>query len=156
MSMSISERFKVIALALSPDADRYNTSPSTDWIKVDYSILFLISEGAGGVGEATITANNASTNTGTGTAPIAFRYRLMTTAGGLDTWSAFAAATSSGVLVAAGAEKATIVELRFDELDDGKPWVNLTLTESTDGAVDAGVVAFVDSGRGGDAPPSIL
>ena len=156
MSVSISERYKVIALALAPDADRYTGDPQTDWIRCDYSIMFVLSEGVGGTGTATITISNATDNAGNDTADIAFRYRLMTTAGGLDTWGAFVSIAATGYLTIAGAAKGIIVEVRHDELDDAKPFVAMTLTESVASAVDAGVIALVDSGFTGDTTPSVL
>ena len=156
MSISISERFKVVPLALSPDADRYNADPSTDWIRCDYNIIFVIMEGAGGTGTAVVTVNNATDNAGNGTAAIAFRYRLMTTANGLDTWGAFVSVGDGGFTPAAGAEKATLIEVRRDELDAAKPFVSVTLTEGVDSPVDAAVIAFVDTGRMGEEIPSVL
>ena len=156
MSSSFSEEFKVVSLALAPDADRYDSNPSTDWVRVDYRAIFILSEGAGGTGTATITANNASDNAGTGTAAIAFRYRLMTTAGGLDTWGAFTSAASTGYLTIAGANKSVLIEIRRDELDSAKPFVSLTFTEAVNSPVDAGVVALADTGRQGEQIPSIL
>ena len=153
---SFSEQFKIVPLALAPDADRYNTDPTTDWIRCDYRIMFILSEGVGGTGTATITASNATDNAGAGTADIAFRYRLMTTSGGLDTWGAFKAAAAAGYLTIAGASKGIIIEIRRDELDAAKPWVSLTFTESVDSPVDAGVVAIVDTGRQGEQIPSVI
>src|SRR3990167_8482926 len=106
MSMSISERFRIVPHALAHDADRYDSTPSTDWIKCEGSVLFILVEGAGGTGTATITMNEASTNTGTGTATRGFRYRLMTTAGGLDTWGAWVSVAATGYLTIARADKA--------------------------------------------------
>ena len=86
--MTISEQLKIVPLALSPDADRYNGNPSTDWIKCEHRVCFVSSESAGGSGTAVVTLNKASDNAGTGSVAIAYRYRPLTTAGGLDTWGA--------------------------------------------------------------------
>lgn len=154
--MSISEQIKIIPLALAPDSDRYNTDPISDYIKVKNEVCFVVAEGAGGTGTAAITVLNASDNSGTGAAAIAFRYRLLTTAGGLDTWGAWQTATTSGVTPAAGAGKATLVEIRFDEIDEAKPYVALQLTEGVDSPVDASVFALVAADRSGVDIPSVL
>lgn len=154
--MTISEQFKIVPLALAPDADRYNTDPTTDWIKCRNRVCFVVAEGAGGTGTAAITLNEASDNAGTGSAAMAFRYRTLTTAGGLDTWGAWQSATATGVTPAAGANKATLVEVRGDELTEGKDFVSLTLTEGVDSPVDAAVFAIVDQDFAGIDPPSIL
>jgi len=153
---TISENIHIIPLALAPDADRYNTDPTTDWIKCDGTVCFVIAEGAGGTGTAIVTLSNATTNTGTSTADIAFRYRLLTTAGGLDTWGAWQTATASGVTPAAGAAKATLVEVYRDELTEGFDYVSLTLTESADSPVDAAVFALVDQSRKGVSPTTVI
>jgi len=156
MSNPISEMLHIIPLALPPDADRYNTDPTTDWIKCIGRVCFLVVEGAGGTGTAAITLNEATNNAGGSSAAMAFNYRLLTTAGGLDTWGAWTAAAAAGVTPAAVAQKATLVEVRADELTEGKSFVSLTLTEGTDGAVDAAVIALVAQDRQGVTPPSLL
>ncbi|KKL24117.1 hypothetical protein LCGC14_2418550, partial [marine sediment metagenome] len=97
MSISISERIKIVPLALAPDADRYNADPTTDWIRCKESVLFLVVEGVGGTGTAALTINEATDNAGAGSAPIAYRYRLLTTAGGLDTWGDWQTVAAAGV-----------------------------------------------------------
>ena len=153
---SISEQFKVVPLFMEPNSDLINGSPTSDWVRCDYGMLILLPQGVGATGTATITINNASDNAGAGSAAIAFRYRLMTTAGGLDTWGAFVAAAAAGYAQVASSSKATLIEVRRDELDSAKPFVSMTLTELVDGAVIAGAVAFVDTGRQGEQIPSVL
>lgn len=154
--MTISEQLKIVPLALAPDADRWNSNPTTDWIKCQSRVCFIVVEGVGGTGTAAITLNEASDNGGTGTAAMAFNYRLLTTSGGLDTWGAWLAATSSGVTPAAGAAKATLVEVRFDELTEANSFVSLTLTEGVNSPIDGAVFALVAQDRQGVTPPSIL
>lgn len=153
---SISESLKIIPLALAPDADLYAADPQTDWIRAKHGILFLISEGVGGTGTAIITVTAASSNAGADNEDIAFRYRLLTTSGGLDTWGPWLTAAAAGVTPAAGAAKATLVELRFDEIPELLPFVALTLTEVADSPVDAAVIALVSSDREGVEIPTVL
>ena len=156
MSNPISELLHIIPLALSPDADRYDTDPTTDWIKCIGRVCFVVVEGAGGTGTAAITLNEAVNAAGDTSATMAFNYRLLTTAGGLDTWGAWQAATSAGVTPAAVAEKATLIEVRADELTESKSFVSLTLTEGVDSPVDAAVFVMVAQDRQGVSPPSLL
>jgi len=142
-----------VPFALAPAADRYNTSPSTDWVRVPGSgkLQFLLVEGAGGTGTATITVNSASDNAGTGATAIPFRYKTATSSAELNDAGGYTTATASGVTPAAGANKSTLVEVRFDEVSAGKPYVSLTLTEVANFPVDAGVIAIIKDGdRPGD------
>ena len=154
--ISISENLKIVPLVFSPDEDLFDGDPTGDWIKCDGSVLFCILEGAGGTGTAAITLNQATDNAGAGSVAMAFRYRLLTTAGGLDTWGAWLSAAAAGVTPAAGAEKSTLVEVRHDELIEGNTHVSLTLTEGVDGAVKAAGFALVDNTHKGVSPPSVL
>lgn len=142
-----------IPFALAPDADRYNGNPSTDRIKVPGSgkLQFLIVEGAGGTGTATITANAYAANSGGSGTALAFRYKTVTSSGEVDDAGGWSTASTSGVTPAAGANKTTLVEFRFDEVTAGKPYVALTLTESANDPVDAAVIAIV---KDGDRPGS--
>lgn len=140
-------------IALAPDADRYNTSPTTDRIKCPGAgkIQFLITEGAGGTGTATITAHCHAANSGGTPTALAFRYKTATDPGELDDSGGWSTATSTGTTPAAGATKQTLIEFRFDELTEGKPYVSLTLTEVANDPVDASVISIV---KGGDRPGS--
>lgn len=135
-----------IPFALAPDADRYNTDPATDRIRHPGvgNLYFLIVEGAGGTGTAAITVNcYAAASGGTGTA-IGFQYKTVTSSGDFDTFGGWSTATSSGVTPAAAANKTTIVKVRFDQVTEDKPFVELKLTESVDSPVDAAVIAVCD------------
>lgn len=134
----------LIPFALAPDADRFNTDPQTDWIKISGTgdLYFLVVEGAGGTGTAAITVESASDNSGTGNTAIAFQYKTVTSGADFDTAGGYSNATTSGVTPAAGATKSTLVKVRYDQVEAGKPWVSLILTESVDSPVDAAVIAF--------------
>lgn len=156
---TFSEMNKIVPLALAPDADRFDADPASDVIFLTKAkgVCFVVAEGAGGTGTATITIQACDDATPSNTSAIAFRYRTLTTAGGLDTWGAWQNATSSGVTPGAGAGKATLVEVRSDELPAGYPAVRLKLTESADDPVDAAVFAVVyDLDYAGNQSPSVL
>jgi hypothetical protein len=136
----------LIPFALAPVADRFNGSPSTDRIRHPGTgnLFFAVIEGAGGTGTAAITVNcYAAASGGSGTA-IAFEYKTVTGGADFDTASGYTTATSSGVTPTAGATKATLVKIRYDQVTEGKPFVELTLTEGDSTAVDAAVIAFCD------------
>lgn len=137
----------LIPFALAPDADRYNTNPTTDWIRHPGvgNLYFLIVEGAGGTGTATITANASASASGGSTTALKFLYKTVTAGADFDTFGGYTEATTSGITPAAGANKSTLVKIRFDALPEGKPFVSLTLTEVANSEVDAAVIAFCDA-----------
>jgi hypothetical protein len=136
-------------IALAPDADRYNGNPSTDRVRCPSAgrLQFLITEGAGGTGTATITANAFAENSGGSGTLLGFRYKTVTDPGEIEDSGSWSTATTAGVAPAAGATKQTLIEFRFDDLPAGKPFVELTLTEAVNDPVDAAVIAIV---KGGD------
>ena len=136
----------IIPFALPPDADRYNTNPATDRIRHPGTgnLYFVVVEGAGGTGTAAITVNcYAAASAGSGTA-IAFQYKTVTSGLDFDTESGYSTATTSGVTPAAGATKTTLVKVRYDQVTEDKPFVELTLSEGANDPVDAAVIAFCD------------
>ena len=139
-----------IVMALAPDADRYNGSPASDVISMKHygHVCFVVLEGDGGVGTATITAEECTAADGTGATAIGFRYRLATTG---DTWGTLTTVASSGYLTLAGANKMILIEIGADELSDGSPFVRLQLTEDDSTAVDAAIIAICSEARYGAA-----
>lgn len=131
---------------LMPDADRYNGDPSTDIVNLGkYNrAAFIVTEGAGGTGTATITVDACDNTTPSNTSAIAFRYRVTSAIG---TWGAWAAATTSGYTTVAGANKQIAIEVTSSELPDGYPYVRLTLTEVADSPVDAAVECTLSEPR---------
>lgn len=142
-----------VPFALAPDADRFTGTPTTDRIRVPGAgkLVFAIVEGAGGTGTAAITAKSyAAATGGTGTA-LAFRYKTATSSAEIHNAGGWTTATTSGVTPAAGANKTTLVEFRFDELTADEPFVELIFTEGVDSPVDAAVIAvIIDGDRPGD------
>jgi len=148
----------IIPFALPPDADRYNTDPSTDRVRHPGTgnLFFLVVEGTGGTGTAAITVNTyAAAAGGAGTA-IAFEYKTVTSGADFDTAGGYTTATTSGVTPAAGATKTTLVKVRYDQVTEGEPFVELTLTEGVDSPVDAAVIAFCDDPPRPNAGVSLL
>ena len=136
----------LIPFALAPDADRYNTSPATDRIRHPGTgnLYFLVVEGAGGTGTTTLTVNCYAAATGGSGTAIGFNYKTVTAGADFDTASGYTAVAATGVNPAAGATKSTLIQIRYDEVTEGKPFVELTLTETDNDPVDAAVIAFCD------------
>ena len=132
--------------ALAPDADRYNTDPATDVLNLaGYGqVTFILQEGAGGTGTATLTVEECSALDGTGATAIPFRYRVAQTG---DQFTAFSDALAAGYLTIAGANKMVAIEIDTRDLSEGFPFVRLQLTESVDSPVDAAVIAIAGEAR---------
>ncbi|MDV2503090.1 MAG: hypothetical protein RX318_03975 [bacterium] len=135
-----------VITALQPDADRYNADPATDIFNMENyaAITFILMEGVGGTGTATITMEECTDNAGAGATAIAFNVRAMPT---IDTWGALTAVAAAGYLTIAGANKMVAFELKAEELSDGSPFVRLQVTETVDSPVDAAIVAILHGAR---------
>ena len=135
--------------ALLPDADRYTANPATDVYNLKYyqEITFILFEGAGGAGTTTLTVEECTAADGTGATAIAFKYRLLANAGSADTWGAWTAATSSGYLTIAGANKGVAIRVTADMLSAGYPYVRVQTTEDDSTAVDAVIIAILGGAR---------
>lgn len=142
----------LVATALQPDADRYAGSPATQAynMKMYDHITFVLMEGAGGAGTATITIEECTSAAGAGNVAIPFKYRLCTTG---DTWGALTSIAATGYLTIAGANKLVAVEIDAAELSADHPYVRMQLTVGVATAVDAGVVAILSKARYPQAVP---
>lgn len=145
-------------IALAPDADRWTGNPVTDRVRCPGTgkLQFLITEGAGGVGTITPTANAFAANSGGSGTLLAYRYKQVLTPGELDDAGGWTTATTAGFLSTAGAGKQILIEFRADELPAGKPYVELTFTETDSTAVDAAVIAIIKDGDRSGAGTSNL
>jgi hypothetical protein len=130
-----------------PVADAYNTNPATATVNMKHygHVTFLLMEGAGGTGTATLTIEECTAADGTGAAAIPFRYRVSTDAG--VTFGALTSVAATGYTTVAGANKVVAVELDDSELAENSPFVRLKITEVVDSPVAAGVVAILTKPR---------
>lgn len=146
----LSERLHFVT-ALTPDADRFNGDPTTDWINLaNYgACTFVLMIGAGATGTALITAEFASSAAGAGNTATAFNYRRVSATGTSDLPGDITAATTSGFTTTAGANQNYFIEIPVAELDPDLPFVSLTLTEVVNDPVDAGVIAILGDPRYG-------
>lgn len=153
-----------IVNGLVPDADRFATSGVTDRINMaNYGrITFVIHTGdaTGGTANGAVTLNAyAAASGGSGTA-LAFKYRVCASSTTVDTWGDLTDATTSGFSMTAGDNYIYIVTITADDLVaqiDGKPFVELTVTESSNDPIDAGVLVLLDHPRYGvDTPQTAI
>jgi len=135
-----------VVIALQPLADLYDGDPATDVFNMeDYDhITFLLFEGAGGTGTATLTVEECNTAAGGGANAIAYRYRLQST---IDTWGALTAIASTGYTTVAGANKAIAIEVDAEELADGFNFVRLQITEVANDPCTAVVIVVLSRSR---------
>jgi hypothetical protein len=140
----LSEKYAILN-SHSAAADRYNTNPVGDYIntKGHDTITFLLSQATAGTntGNATITVVAASDVSGTGAADQAFKYRKKTT-GASSVWGAVTEVASTGFTTTANEDTIYEIEIKADSLPDGKPFVALKLTETTNDPVSGCVIAI--------------
>lgn len=131
----------------APSADLFNGDPTGDYacLKYGFQIVFIIQEGAGGTGRATLTVLAATNASGGSAEAVPFRYISQANTGASR--AAIAAATAAGITPAAGANKITMIVVNADELPDGKPWVALKATESVDDPVVGSIIGMVGPTR---------
>ena len=131
---------------LQPDADRYNADPASDVVHLELypGVTFLLMEGAGGTGTATLTVEECSADDGTGANAIAFQYAV---ASDCKTWGALTAATATGYTTVAGANKMVALYVPARSLADGFPYVRVQVTEVANDPVDAAMAALLWGGR---------
>jgi len=139
-------QFFGLAMALQPSADRYDGNPATDVFNMrNYgAICFLLQEGAGGLGTATLTVEACDNAAGANPLAIPFKYNVSSNAGALtDIFGALLDATAAGYLTIAGANKMVAVHVSARDLPDAKPFVRMQITEGVNQAVAAGVTAIL-------------
>lgn len=143
-----------VVCVLLPDADRWAGDSATDVVnmKLYGRCTFIIIEGAGGTGTMTPTVEECTAADGTGATAIAHRYKLCASAGSADTWTAWAAATTAGVISVAGANKMTAIEVRSSDLSSGSPFVRLQVTETDSTAVDGCIMAILSEPHYAESP----
>jgi hypothetical protein len=146
-----------VAIALAPDADRYNGNPATDVFNLALygHICFILQEGAGGTGTVKLQVEQCTDISGGGATAVAFNYRVCSSG---DTWGDITASASTGYTTAAGANKQVAIEVDARALSHGYQYVRLQLTEVTNDPCDAGIVAVLSRPRHayGTLPSSIV
>ena len=141
----------------APLDDRYESGPTyTDIVSManHKHCTFVLQEGAGSTGTATITIESCDNTTPTTPTAVAFRYKTITTT---DTESDTTAATTAGFGTTAGANHVYIMEIDDDMLSGTDKYVRLKATELVDADVDAGCMIILSgSGFAGDDMPTAI
>lgn len=144
-----------------PKADAFATSATTDFVNAGNHerIGFLIHTGnaTGGTANGTVTVVASASAAGTSTTALSFKYRVCASSTSVDTWGALTDATSSGFSMTAGDNYMYWIELKTDDIVaqiDGKPFIALTVTESSNDPIDAAVSIFLLDARYPQAVPS--
>lgn len=136
-----------------PIADAYETDTNkivTDVFRMsEYNhITFIIHEGVGTTGTATITVLSCDNVTPSNSTAIVFDYSLSTTA---DTFSDLATATTAGFDTTAGSNHIYVIEIDATQLSSRSgvkdQYVQLIATESADAEVLAGCIAIQSEPR---------
>ncbi len=146
---------------LAPAADRWNTNPATDIVKLDEwnKAVFLVHQQGGTTGVATLTVEACSDNTGTGATAVAFAYAVGADGAGAnsDIMGARTEAAAAGFNTTAAIDALYLIEIRGDQLPDGKPYVRLKCTEAVNDPVNGAVEIMLYEGRFiGDAHNSVI
>jgi hypothetical protein len=132
-------------------ADLYAGDPASDVITLanHQGVRFLVLEGAGATGTATITVEECDQADAGGTnTAIAFRYRVKD---GTGAWGAWTDATAAGFTTTAGANKAYELDVDGDGRD--QPYLRLQFTEVVDSPVVGVALALLHGARYAETPP---
>lgn len=136
-----------------PVADAYETDTNkinTDVFNMsEYNhITFIIHEGAGGTGTATITVLSCDDVTPSNSTAIVFDYSYSTT---FDTYTDLATATTSGLATTAGASDIYVIEVDATQLASRSgvkdQYVQLVASELVDAAVTVGCIVIQSEPR---------
>ena len=146
---------------LAPAADRWNTNPITDVVSMkDYNNLaFLVHQAGGTTGKATFTVQASAANDGGTPTAVAFRYAKGPDGAGAsaDVIGALTDATVAGFDSTPAEDALYVIEVKAEDLPDGKPYVHLKCTESANDPINGSVSIVLYNGREiGATQPTVL
>jgi hypothetical protein len=149
-----------IVNGIVPKADAFATAGTTDFISLaDYGkVVFVIHTGnaTAGTADGVITVLASAVAAGSSTTAVPFRYRVCASSTTVDTWSAVAEATASGVSMTAGDNYIYTVEVKAEDVEAaaaGKLFVACKVTEVTNDPIDAAVLVILCDPRNKQAIP---
>lgn len=140
---------------LTPAADVFTTGVDTDVVCLrDYRrVVFLVHVGAVEDGDVSnlITLNACTDAAKSGATPMGFQYSYVDYTTSNDAWGAYANATASGfnfadAIGSANGGQLWLIEAKADEVAaalDGADFCYLTIAETADKTVLAGITAFL-------------
>lgn len=143
-------------LALVPVADAFagtKTTLAAKMTKYDRA-HFLAAFGAGGTGTTKITAEACSASDGTGATAIPFQVAKMAGADAADTWGEYEDVAATGYDTPAAANKLHLIQVRKDDMPDGKPWLRLKLVEQVDSPMAGAIICVLTHPSYPQMPPA--
>jgi len=143
--MNFIGKHQVLA-GIYPDSTLWNTgspnySPAINMGKYSHA-TFVVIQGTGAAGSATITIETCTTAAGASPTAIAATYRLCTTA---DVWGAVTTLPVGGVVFGAASNQMLVIEVDAVDLQvqPTKPYLRLKAAVSDATAVDAGCIIIL-------------
>lgn len=148
---------------LAPAADRWNTGPATDIVRMSYHnyLMALIHQEGGTTGKATITVEACSNVSASATTAVAFKYRVggaAATAGTGDTTGAWTDATTAGFDTTAGEEHLYLILVSGAAIAaTGYSFVRIKTVEAANDPVNGYIdLLLCESRYAGAVQPSVL
>lgn len=149
-----------IVNGLYPKADAFDTAGVSDRINIkNYrAMTFLIPTGdaTAGTANGTVTVNAfAAASGGSGTL-LPFKYRVCASSTTVDTWGSLTDATTSGFSMTAGDNYYYAVTVLAEDVVatiDGKPFIELTVTEVTNDPCPGAIIVLLWEPRHGGGIP---
>lgn len=144
--MSILAR-TIIEPVTYPLADGYAGDPASDVVSLaNYArARFVVQEGAGATGTATITVEECTSIAGAGNTAIAFRYR--------EDGGEWTEVDADGFTTTAGANKRYEIDVDASELSEDSPFVRLQFTEVVDSPVAMAAFVVAEGARYAEETP---
>jgi hypothetical protein len=142
-------------LALIPVADAFAGTKYTlpcKMTKYDRA-HFLAAFGAGATGTTKITAEACSDSSGTGATAIPFQVSKQAGADAADSWSDYEDVAAAGYDTPAAANKLHLIQVRKDDMPDGKPWLRLKLVEQVDSPMAGAIICVLTHPAYPQMPP---
>lgn len=160
MSRLLQEVVKFIK-GLAPAADRWNTNPVSDAVKLAYhnQVTFIVGQQGGTTGKATLTVEACTLADGTGATAIPFKYQVGADGAGAggDAWGAVQDALAAGFDTTPAIDALYAITVYAAALPANKPFVRLKCTEAANDPINGFVLIALDEPRfqGSDAPTVI-
>lgn len=136
---------------LAPAADRWNTNPATDRVNMAEwdKAVFIVHQQGGTTGKATLTLRAHVANSGGTPEALAFSYRKGADGAGAggDAIGALTQATTAGFDTTPAEDALYFIEIRADQLPDGKKYIDLLCTEAVNDPINGVVEIMLYKGR---------
>ena len=160
MSQLLSEEIKIVR-GLAPLADRFAGTVTSDVVNMGLyeRALFLVERAAStsGTGTQVFTVQASAANDGSTPTAVVFKYRRQDLYPLTDTLGAYTQAAVAGFTSEAGGDDMYVIEVRAEDLPEGKEWVHLKSVEGTNDPVVGSVTILLSNPRySGASMPSAI